>query len=377
MLTAEGCAARRRRLWESLPRPCDALLIADPQHLVYLANLVVSPFEFRGNDASAVLVLTPDRATLVGDNLLTPYLERSHVDEVVAPVWYEGKRSAGDRRLGVVQAARDALGRIGRGRLGIEVAALPAGCLDGLALSESVVELAPILREHRRVKDADELALIRRALEASDAGFAAGLAEIVPGMTEVDAFQVVQRAAVEAAGEPVRVYGDFVSGPRCEQGGGPPSARRIEPRDLVLLDFSVIVQGYRGDCANTFVAGRDEPTTGQRDLFTACLEAVAAGEALLRPGRAARDVDAAVRQAFAARGLAGSFTSHSGHGVGLGHPEAPFIVPSSDDTIMAGDVVTLEPGQYVAGVGGMRFERNYRITDTGFETLSRHELRMT
>ena len=70
------------------------------------------------------------------------------------------------------------------------------------------------------------------------------------------------------------------------------------------------------------------------------------------------------------------FCSHSGHGLGLGHPEPPYFVPESDDTLEVGDVVALEPGLYIEGVGGMRFERNYLITADGFETLSRHEIRI-
>ena len=70
------------------------------------------------------------------------------------------------------------------------------------------------------------------------------------------------------------------------------------------------------------------------------------------------------------------FPSHSGHGLGLGHPEPPYLVPESTETLQSGDVVALEPGLYVPGVGGMRFERNYLITD-GHETLTRHRLGLT
>ena len=89
---------------------------------------------------------------------------------------------------------------------------------------------------------------------------------------------------------------------------------------------------------------------------------------------AARDVYAAVRKPLAERGLAEAFPHHAGHGIGLGHPEAPFLVPESDETLQAGDVVTLEPGVYVKGQGGMRYERNYLVTDRGCESLSDHRI---
>ena len=99
-----------------------------------------------------------------------------------------------------------------------------------------------------------------------------------------------------------------------------------------------------------------------------------AGQVSLRPGTPARDVDAAVRGHFASLGLDQYFPTHSGHGLGLGHPEPPYFVPDSSDTLEAGDVVALEPGLYVEGVGGMRYERNYLITPNGPETLSNHNI---
>jgi Xaa-Pro aminopeptidase len=143
----------------------------------------------------------------------------------------------------------------------------------------------------------------------------------------------------------------------------------------VILDFSVVVGGYRGDFTNTFAVGAP-PTARQRTLFAACLGALQAGEAVLKPGTTGRAVEAAVRGHFAALGLGHAFTSHAGHGIGLGHPEPPYFVPESDEVLQEGDVVAIEPGLYIVGEGGMRYEHNYRITAGGFETLSHHELRI-
>jgi Xaa-Pro aminopeptidase len=109
-------------------------------------------------------------------------------------------------------------------------------------------------------------------------------------------------------------------------------------------------------------------------MYHACLEAMAAGERQLKAGTPAKDVYRAVHQAFAERKLADYFPHHAGHGIGLGHPEAPFLVSESSDTLIAGDVVTLEPGLYIKGLCGMRYERNYLITASGYELLSRHRL---
>jgi Xaa-Pro aminopeptidase len=380
MLTAEGCARRRERLWRALPDECDALIVADPSHLAYFAGYVASPFLFRSVEAGALLLLQPERATLVADNLLGPFVERAHVDEVVAPVWYEAKTKAPHRLGMLVASALGQMAAMPAHRLGVEMTAVPSGLIEGLRAKRPGIELldiSPLIRPLRRAKDPDEVETLRRSMRAGEAAHAAALAQVEPGMTELDAFAIVQGAALQAAGEPVLVYGDFASGPRCEtERGGPPTSRTIERGDLLLLDFSVVVSGYRGDFTNTFAVGAP-PTSGQRRLFEACVGALEAGEATLRAGTPARDVDAAVRGHFGALGLEEHFGSHSGHGLGLGHPEPPYLVPGSDEVLVAGDVVAIEPGLYIQGVGGMRFERNYLVTKDGFETLSRHEIRIT
>ncbi|MFI5461136.1 MAG: M24 family metallopeptidase [Isosphaerales bacterium] len=379
MLTALGCATRRKRLWEALPAPCDLLVVGDPSHLVYFAGYVPSPFVFRTVESGALLLLEPAHATLVADDMLGPFLDSAFVDEVVAPVWYDGKHSAPHRRRRLVESVLDRVSKIPGSRIGIELSSVPSGVVEGLRSARpgmEIFDVAPIIRPLRRAKDTDEIEVMRRSMRAGEAGLAAALVQMKPGMTELDAYLIVQNAAIKDLGEQAIVYGDFASGPRCEiEKGGPPTSRQIERGDLLLLDFSVVVAGYRGDFTNTFAIGAG-PTLRQCELFEACSGALRAGEASLRAGALAREVDAAVRGRFESLGLAHAFTSHSGHGLGLGHPEPPYFVPESDEILQAGDVVALEPGLYIEGVGGMRYERNYLVTAEGFETLSNHEIRI-
>jgi Xaa-Pro aminopeptidase len=379
MLTAEGCAARRERLWAALPAHCELLIVGDPSHLTYFAGYASSPFVFRTVESGALLLLDPGRATLVADDMLGPFLDRAFVDERVAPVWYDGQHTAPYRRGQLVESTLNRLTSMPGRRLGIELASVPVGVVQGLRAARSqleIVDIGPLVRPLRRAKHADEIDLLRRSMRAGEAGLAAALENVRPGMTELDVYLIVQNAAMSELGEQVIVYGDFASGPRCaREKGGPPTSRKIEPGDLLLLDFSVIVSGYRGDFTNTFAVGGG-PTPDQRALFEACVGALHAGEAALKPGMAARDVDSAVRGHFAALGLDQYFSTHSGHGLGLGHPEPPYFVPESSDTLQVGDVVALEPGLYVEGKGGMRYERNYLITADGSETLSNHEIRI-
>jgi Xaa-Pro aminopeptidase len=173
----------------------------------------------------------------------------------------------------------------------------------------------------------------------------------------------------------VLVYGDFVSGARCQQIGGVPSDKAIQSGELVLLDFSVVIDGYRGDFCNTFVCD-GSPTARERELYEACFAAMQAGEQVLRAGTPCRDVFNAVRNKLVERNVAEYFPHHAGHGVGLGHPEPPFLVPESSEALAVGDVITLEPGVYLPGVAGMRYERNYLITESGFESLSDHPIQI-
>lgn len=379
MLTAAGCRARRDRLWNSLETRPDWIIIRDPQHLMYFAGYYQSPFEFRSTNAGAMLVLGSDgSSTLVADNLVEGYARDTHVDNVVTPIWYRGKESAPHREAMLVSSVLDHMKNCPGQRIGFEAAQVPVGVLEGLRSARGSLELVdadPTIHKLKRQKDDDELELIRLSMHAGEVGQAAALGHVKPGMTEMDVFWLVEEAVQRAAGRQARLYGDFVSGPRCENVGGAPTDRVIEKGDLVLADFSVVVGGYRGDFANTFVCGA-KPNADQRRLYEACIDAITAGEQAARAGRPAREIDAAVRESFAAKNLAETFTSHSGHGLGLGHPDPPYLVPESTDTLMAGDIIAIEPGQYIKGVAGMRYERNYLVTEDGVECLSHHELQI-
>jgi len=368
-------------LWNALENRPDWILIRDPRHLMYFAGYYQSPFEFRSSNAGAVLILIlgdGGSSTLVADNLVEGFARDTHVNEVVTPVWYRGKESARHREAMLIRSVLDHMRNCPGRHIGYEASQLPAGIIEGLRKTRGSIELTdvdPTIHQLKRRKDPDEIELLRISIHAGEVGQAAALRNVRPGMTELDVFWLIEEAVQRAAGRQARLYGDFVSGPRCENVGGPPSDRVIEKGDLVLVDFSVIVSGYRGDFANTLVCGA-KPSDQQRRLHEACIEAITAGEQSARDGRPCREVAAAVRHSFQRQHLAENFTSHSGHGLGLGHPDPPYLVPDSTDTLKSGDIIALEPGQYIKGIAGMRYERNYLVTDKGLECLSRHALQI-
>ena len=374
MLTAAGCQARRERLWRQLSSQPAAILLHDPKSLIYLANYWQTPFEFRSNDARAALILTPDgRSVLIADNLLGPFTRQAHVDEVIAPIWYHSQDSPPHRQTFLAQNVRQQVAKFAPGTapLGVEASTVPLAMLSNPA--QATIDIDPILTRMRQCKDEDEIDLLRLSVQAGEAGMAAARREIRPGMTELEVYRLVEQAACSAINRQVIVYGDFVAGTNTEKGGGPPSTRRINQGELVLLDFSVVVWGYRADFATSFVC-HGSPSSELQERHQACLEALSAGEAKLRAGVRGQEVYHAVRAAFAMRQMEKYFPHHAGHGLGLGHPEAPFLVPASAEALAIGNVVTLEPGLYQEGIGGMRFERNYLLSATGYVTLTHHSL---
>lgn len=376
MLTAEGCRERRARLWAALEDKPEWILLSEPRHLMYFANYYAPPFTFRTQNASALLVLGANGASaLVTDNMLGAYRDKAHVGERIVAEWYNGVTSAPGRQGVLVKAGKDAMQARQGARIGFDQMVAPELCLH-LAESRAGFQktfIDSVAHHLMRRKDPDEVAVLRRAIDAMETAFTRAAEEIHAGMTELQAYALVTAVVNDRLGEQALVYGDFASGTRTVEKGGLPTQRRIEKGELFLLDYSAVLYGYRADFTNTWVVD-GAATARQRELAAFCLEAMEAGERLLKPGTRGRDIDTSVRRVFASHDVVQYFPHHSGHGLGLGHPDPPYFTPQSDDVVVEGDIVTLEPGLYVSGVGGMRFERNYRITATGFELLTKHHV---
>lgn len=380
MLTEQGCRTRRKRLWDAVPGDVDWLLIADPRHVQYLANFWVQPLSFSGGERGLLLLERSGRATLMGDNFaVRSAVHKPYVDREIIETWYDHRHSISNRDWMLFLTLQSIAGEL-EGRPGlIEEEWLPVGAERVLPFDEDDrfdVSLGDTLRGLRRRKEPDEIELLRQCMKAGDAG-QARLREIVrPGVTEMEIYLEVQKAALAAAGRPGLVYGDFRAATKdTPKQGGLPTHYALKEGDLFILDYSIVLDGYRSDFTNTLSVG--EPSAEVRELFAICQAGMAAGEELLRAGTKCADVHAAVFAPYREAGREAAFTHHAGHGIGLAHPEAPILVPESSDTLVAGDVITLEPGAYVPGIGGMRIEHNYLITQTGYERLSSHKISLT
>jgi Xaa-Pro dipeptidase len=359
MLTADGCRQRRERLRERLDMPrVDRLALGDPIHLTYFANCSFDPISLTA-DLPAVLLLERDgRTTLILDRRSPKSADAAHVDEVIKTDWYPGMAPAyGPRQM----ALDSALSKLGVTHLHDRFG------------NELFEQLVGTIAELRRAKDPDEVGALKECMRACDAGHAWARANIRAGMSELDVYAGVSAACEKVAGKPVIVYGDFAVSPGPERKGGPPTSRILQSGDMFILDYSVVIDGYRSDFTNTLVVG-GKPNADQLRQFDLCVAAMRAGEAALKAGATCQSIYDAVDGVFVAANVAEHFPHHAGHGLGLNHPEAPYLVRHSTETLVAGDVITLEPGLYVTGIGGIRIENNYWVTATGYERLSNHEI---
>lgn len=386
MLTAEGCVERRKNLWLRLPQSVEWVLIGDARHVQYFSGFRINPSSFSADQRCLLLLQRGGHATLLADNFVrrTAVTDPVVDNEIIVP-WYTHKKSVTNRDHALLTALEECrhLWATTNGLIEAEgvtqaVAAVVAESVLPLPVSgpdQSLASLGTLIRVLRRRKLPDEIGLLTRCMSACDAGHAAAFKAAKQGATELEAYIAIQRAAQLAAGCACPVYGDFrATNAEAHKAGGLPTEYVLRDGDLFIADFSVIIHGYRSDFTNTIAVG--EPTDQQVRQFEACRDALLAAESVLNSGVRASEVYEAASAVLLERGYP-ALAHHCGHGLGMEHPEPPILVPESDDVLLDGDVVTIEPGLYVEGVGGMRFEHNYAVTVSGAERLSNHHIGLT
>lgn len=220
----------------------------------------------------------------------------------------------------------------------------------------------------RRTKDDDEVAALAAAASAGDEAFAA-LAEIAdPTVSEEEVgWRLIDRmrsAGGQAAGwEPIVAAGAGASIPHYRSGTKPVGS------DLLLLDYGCTVDGYHSDMSRTvWLSGR--PDEEMERVHRAVLESQEAGIAAVGPGVACGAVDEACREVLRGYGYEEQFLHSTGHGVGLEIHEPPWVRAGNDDELAPGDTITVEPGVYLPGVGGVRIEDMVLVTDDGARVLT-------
>ncbi|MGH9491699.1 MAG: M24 family metallopeptidase [Terriglobales bacterium] len=219
----------------------------------------------------------------------------------------------------------------------------------------------------RRIKEPEEIAAIRAAVELA-AGVLPGVtARLRPGMRETEIAGRIELALRRAGGQGTSFETLVASGARAAIVHGKASAKRLEAGDPVILDYGVWLNGYASDRTRTVLLGGG--AKGRR-LLRAVRQAQEAAIAAVRPGVSARAVDQAARRVLRAAGLGRWFVHSTGHGVGLEVHEAPRLGQRSRDRLESGEVITVEPGVYLPGWGGVRWEDVVVVREGGAEVLA-------
>lgn len=226
----------------------------------------------------------------------------------------------------------------------------------------------------RAVKDEEEIRLLRKAQTITDEAFAELLDWIRPGMTELEAANRLDYSLREKGAEGIAFQTIAASGPRSALPHARPTGRVLSVGDFLVLDFGARYRDYCADMTRTLVIG--EATEEQRRVYSAVLDAQAKARTGIRAGITGKQADAIAREAFKAAGLAKAFTHSLGHGVGINVHEKPTLSPHNDRPLLAGNVVTVEPGVYLPGFGGVRIEDFGVVGEAAFIpfTLSPHDL---
>ncbi len=274
--------------------------------------------------------------------------------------------------IGGVQAQREAVQALLApvGKVGLEADDVTwAASRRWAELCHEVVPTSGVVEGLREVKDEGEIALMARAAAIADAALAEVLPLLASAVTEEELSLALDTAMRRGGAESVAFETIVASGPNSAKPHHSPTDRSMLPGDPVVVDFGATFGGYRSDMTRTFCIG-GEPTGDLARVFEVVRASQAAGVAAVRKGVGAKEVDDVCRQVIAAAGWAEAFEHGTGHGVGLEIHEAPTVGATGTAILSSGMVVTVEPGVYLPGVGGVRIEDTLVVTDDGSRSLT-------
>jgi Xaa-Pro aminopeptidase len=331
---------------------CDALLVTRMVNIRYLTG-------FTGS--SALLLVRPDDLVFVTDGR---YRDQSALElgEAGVDARIRIGRTAGSQKEYLQEEVA------GVARLGLEASSVSWAAQrrydDDWFPDAELVATEGLVEELRKVKDAGEVERMAAAARIADEALARVRHRLAEGPTEEEFaleldFEMRRGGATGPSFETI-----VASGPNGAKPHHRPSGRRIERGELVVVDFGALVDGYCSDMTRTLCVGEPASATARR-MVDVVAESQRAGVEAVRAGAEGKAVDEVCREIIAEAGWADAFLHSTGHGVGLDIHEAPTVSTSSTDTLVAGHVVTVEPGVYLPEHGGVRIEDTMVVTDEG------------
>jgi Xaa-Pro aminopeptidase len=326
----------------------DALLASHLPNIQYLCG-------FTGS--AGLLLVDSASATLFTDSRYT----------------FQARQEVSDARVEIVKgslvrAAGEKL-RAGRGRRRVAYSAGQMTVAQKQALDRAAggkarwVDDRGIVEKLRAVKDQEELERMTAAAALISDAFNKVATLVRPGTTELDLAAEIEYRIKHGGGSGPSFETIVASGPRSAWAHARPTAKPLRKSELVVLDQGAILRGYCSDMTRTVFVGRAPAKV--RRLYRAVLEAQEAGKRAIRPGATAEAVDQAARRSLRRAGLARYFTHSTGHGLGLEIHEMPRLGRGDKTVLQEGMVVTVEPGVYLEGVGGIRIEDDVVVTAKG------------
>jgi len=344
--------ARRQTVAAGLAeRKLDALLVAFSPNLRYLSG-------FTGSNGN--LLLTPRRSILFTD---PRYRIQSALETTCEVRIVKGPLAA---------ALGAAIAKLGLRRIGYEPARMTCDLFDSLKeklpMRASLERTAAWIEELRMVKSTAEIERIRRSVETNSRAFEQVVARVKPGMKESDLAAELEYRMRRLGAEKPSFETIVAGGVRSAWPHAQPTAARLQAGGLVVVDMGAMQEGYASDMTRMLYLG--VPGAKVKRTYRAVLEAQLAAIDAVRPGASTARVDRAARKVLQAYGLDRAFIHSTGHGLGLEIHEPPRIGRRDKTRLQAGMAITIEPGVYLEGFGGVRIEDTVVVTQRGCEILT-------
>jgi Xaa-Pro aminopeptidase len=259
-----------------------------------------------------------------------------------------------------------------RGRLGFEAAHLTFDAYrtlkEHLPSKVAAMPVEGLVEEHRMVKSEAEVESMRRSAALAGKAFAQTLRHVYPGVRELDLAAELDYRMRRLGAESPAFETIVASGARSALPHASPTAKALGNGELLLIDMGAFLEGYASDMTRTVFLGAAGPKV--RRLYGAVLEAQQAALEAVRDGTTTRSVDRAARQVLRRAGLERAFVHSTGHGLGLEIHESPRVARKTEARLKAGMAITIEPGVYLQGFGGIRIEDTVVVTRDGCEILT-------